>query len=235
MFIIDTNILLDYPQIVEDKENSLVIITSVLKELDGLKKHVNNDISFKARRAAIYISRNLDNIKFMDECEDWDIPVDDQLIEISKQLNGILITNDIYLKVHAIIKGVETRGHTIKDDYTGVEYWYITTDENLYNEEFEKVYQTGEIPEGMKLCENQYLIVRDKNNKYIDKNGDECFTTMGEFICKDGKLSIVNKQSIRNQWIKYIKPRNSEQSCLFNALSNKENTIVYAGGGFGRG
>lgn len=235
MLIIDTNILLDYPQIVEDKENELVIITSVLRELDGLKKHINNDIAFKARRAAVYISRNLDNIKFNDKCEKWDIPVDDQLIKIAKKLKGTLVTNDVYLKVRATIKGVENKGHTVRDDYTGIEYWYIDTDENLYNEELEKVYQTGEIPESIKLYENQYLIVKDRNNRYVDKNGDECFTTMGEFIYKDGKLSIVGKQSIRNQWVDYIKPRNSEQTCLFNALSNKENTIVYAGGGFGRG
>ena len=58
IYIIDTNVLLDYPQVVEDKENAIIISTGVLKELDGLKKHINPDISTHARRAAIYISKN---------------------------------------------------------------------------------------------------------------------------------------------------------------------------------
>ena len=58
---------------------------------------------------------------------------------------------------------------------------------------------------------------------------------MGEFICKDNKLISVKGKKICNQWINCIVPRNTEQNCLFDALANKENTIIYAGGGFGRG
>ena len=32
ILIIDSNVLLDYPQVVEDKNNQLIIATSVLKE-----------------------------------------------------------------------------------------------------------------------------------------------------------------------------------------------------------
>jgi len=235
ILIIDSNVLLDYPQVVEDKNNQLIIATSVLKELDGLKKHINNDIAFNARRAAVYISRNLEKINFTAECEEWGIPVDDQLLRIAKESGGTLVTNDVYLKVRATIAGIETKGYSNKDDYTGVEYWYIKTDENLYNEDLEKVFTTGEIPEGLDLCENQYLIVKDLNNPYIDKHGEQDYTVMGEFICKDNKLISVKEKKICNQWIDCIVPRNTEQTCLFDALANKENTIIYAGGGFGRG
>lgn len=76
-FIIDTNILLDYPQIVEDKNKHLIITTSVLRELDGLKRSPNNDTAFNARRAAIYISRNMDNIDWIDSDCYKDTSVDD--------------------------------------------------------------------------------------------------------------------------------------------------------------
>lgn len=59
--IIDTNVLLDYPQIVEKEDDNLIAL-SVLKELDGLKKHLNKEVAEKARRAAVYISRNLDKL-----------------------------------------------------------------------------------------------------------------------------------------------------------------------------
>ena len=225
-YIIDTNILLDYPQIVEDKNNQIYIATSVLKELDGLKKHINNDIAFNARRAAIYISRNLNQLLFVSECEKWGIPVDDQLIKIAKIKNGILITNDVYLKVRATIDGVETKGYNNKDDYTGVEYWYVDSIDNEKDQEdLSKLLNDNILPPEIVLYENQYLII---NEKSTDK-------TIKIYVIKNGKPEEVENKKIRNQWIDYIYPRNSEQTCLFNALSNKDNTIIYAGGKYGTG
>ena len=225
-YIIDTNILLDYPQIVEDRNNQIYIATSVLKELDGLKKHINNDIAFNARRAAIYISRNLNQLLFVSECEKWRIPVDDQLIKIAKIKNGVLITNDVYLKVRATIDGVETKGYNNKDDYTGVEYWYVDSIDNEKDQEdLSKLLNDNILPPEMSLYENQYLIIKEKST---DK-------TIKIYVMKDGKPEEVENKKIRNQWINYVYPRNSEQTCLFNALSNKDNTIIYAGGKYGTG
>lgn len=225
-YIIDTNILLDYPQIVEDRNNQIYIATSVLKELDGLKKHINNDIAFNARRAAIYISRNLNQLLFVSECEKWGIPVDDQLIKIAKIKNGILITNDVYLKVRATIDGVETKGYNNKDDYTGVEYWYVDSIDNEKDQEdLSKLLNNNILPPEIVLYENQYLIIKEKST---DK-------TIKIYVMKDGKPEEVENKKIRNQWINYVYPRNSEQTCLFNALSNKDNTIIYAGGKYGTG
>lgn len=225
-YIIDTNILLDYPQIVEDKNNQIYIATSVLKELDGLKKHINNDIAFNARRAAIYVSRNLNQLLFVSECEDWGIPVDDQLIKIAKTKNGILITNDVYLKVRAAIDGVETKGYNNKDDYTGVEYWYVDSIENEKDQEdLSKLLNDNILSPEIALYENQYLIIKEKSTK----------KTIKIYVMKNGKLEEVENKKIRNKWIGYIYPRNSEQNCLFNALNNKDNTIIYAGGKYGTG
>ena len=225
-YIIDTNILLDYPQIVEDRNNQIYIATSVLKELDGLKKHINNDIAFNARRAAIYISRNLNQLLFVSECEKWGIPVDDQLIKIAKIKNGVLITNDVYLKVRATIDGVETKGYNNKDDYTGVEYWYVDSIDNEKDQEdLSKLLNDNILPPEIVLYENQYLIIKEKST---DK-------TIKIYVIKNGKPEEVENKKIRNQWIDYIYPRNSEQTCLFNALSNKDNTIIYAGGKYGTG
>ena len=113
MLIIDTNILLDFPQIIEEETGEeLVIATDVLKELDGLKLHNSFDVSFKARRAAVLISHNMDKLIWDDslEKERYD-SVDDKLIQITKNRNGTLVTNDVYLKVKAITKGVKTKAY----------------------------------------------------------------------------------------------------------------------------
>lgn len=235
--IIDSCVLLDYPQIVEDKTNKNIIATGVLKELDGLKKHVNPDIAYKARRAAIYISKHMDNLTWYD-CSKFEkdkIPVDEQLLKIGQELNGTVITNDVYLKVKCTIEDVETKGYSPKDDYDGIEYWYIKTDEHLYNKELDDVFSTGEIPEGLNLYENQYLIVKDINNPIVDKQGKPNYSIMGIFVCHNNKLVEVQNKRIYNQWINCIVPRNPEQICLFDILSNKNNTITYVGGPFGVG
>lgn len=233
-YLIDTNILLDYPQIIEDKKNDLFITTSVLQELDGLKRNLNKDTAFNARRAAIFISRNIDNIHWINT-DDYSEAVDDQLLHIAEKENHILMTNDVYLKVKAKINNVETSGYSPKDNYGGVQYWYISTDDNLYNEELDKLYQTGEIPQSCELYENQYLIVKDVNNSVVNKHGEQDFTVMGKFVCKGQKLYEVKEKRIVNQWINCIVPRNAEQACLFDALLNPDITILYAGGGAGKG
>jgi len=107
MLVIDTNILLDFPQIIEEETEEMVIATDVLKELDGLKMHNNFDVQYKARRAAVIISHNMDKLTWDDslEKERYD-SVDDKLIQIAKNRNAILVTNDVYLKVKAITKKV---------------------------------------------------------------------------------------------------------------------------------
>jgi predicted ribonuclease YlaK len=216
----------------------LIIATSVLRELDGLKKNINPETAAAARKAAVYISNNLDNLTWFYECEneDWQkIPVDDQLLKITEKVNGILLTNDVYLKVKAIIHGISTKGYSIKENYTGIEYLILEFDENGYNEILDNILQTGEKPEDIELFENQYLIVKNKNSVIKDKYGIEDYEVMATFVYRNKKLHYVDNLKIKNQWINCIVPRNTEQMCLFEALNNKEISIICAGGKQGRG
>ncbi len=233
-YIVDTNILLDFINIIEEK-NDLVIATNVLRELDGLKLNANYETAFKARRAAVMISKNLDKIEFNDSLENVKKPVDDLLLDLTQLYNGELITNDVYLKVKAKIRGLKTSGYGLKSDYTGAVYWMPKLDENLFNQELSDIYETGSIPEGIELYENQYLIVQNEKEKIINKNGNETYKTLDVFVYQHGELSPVNLKTIKNKYINEIAPKNVEQKCLFNILNNRDISIVYAGGGFGRG
>ena len=57
MKLVDTNVLLDYPRIVENYDD-IVLHISVLKELDNLKNK-NQEIGKKARKASNLIFNNL--------------------------------------------------------------------------------------------------------------------------------------------------------------------------------
>lgn len=218
--IVDTNVLLDFPKIIQEEEN-IVILTDVLRELDGLKLNPNPEVSFKARRAAVVISRNLSKLNFNDSLEKEKISVDDKLIE-SCTPQDILITNDVYLKIKAIIRGLNTKGYGGTSDYQGVRYFEVDLETDPYNEELSKILNEHQC-EGM--AENEYLIILDKNTKQL----------VDIFCNHNNVLEQVVPYEIRNKWINKIYPKNPEQRCLFNALQRKDNTIIYAGGSFGTG
>lgn len=233
-YIIDSNILLDYPQFVENTEDKMIIIsTGVLRELDGLKKHSNPDIAYNARRAAIYISKNMDNLTWDDTYEIVNETVDDHLISLTKKYDGILLTNDVYLKVKAMLNKIATDGFSNKDDYTGVHYWIVDLEKDY--DDIDKILNCGTKPDHLSLFENEYLIIKNINEPFKNKKGEDDYKVIGEFVYRNGILEDVEPKRIRNNWIDQIFPKNSEQKCLFDALNNEKNMIVYAGGRYGSG
>lgn len=245
MLIIDTNILLDFPQIIEEEtDEELVIATDVLKELDGLKLHNNFDVSFKARRAAVLISHNMDKLIWDDslEKERYD-SVDDKLIQIAKNRNGTLVTNDVYLKVKAITKGIKTKAYGKTEAYNGIKEMLIDPNDEAQYGMINQIANTGEIPEEFGLiCENQYILFKDINQPITNKHGETDYAIYDIFVCHEGILKHISQDHelrINNKWCvdpkKGIGPRNPEQKCLFDILYNKDITIVYAGGKFGTG
>lgn len=241
MFIVDTNILLDFPQIIEENDE-LVILTDVLRELDGLKLNVNPETAFKARRAAVMLSRAIKNITWNFDYEKIAIPVDDKLLEVSKQLGGTLITNDVYLKVKATIQGVPTSGYGNNSMYSGIRYLTLDLDENKQHPILDKIYNSYNIPEEAgNLREGQYLIVQDGTDYKENRYGQVIFAAIGIFVVKNNKLEeITNGHELRiynNLGVtsKGIGPRNAEQTCLFHALNDRSKTVLFASGGWGRG
>lgn len=225
--IVDTNILMNYPSIV--KEDNIVIATDILKELDGLKLNINPETAFQARRAAIYISRHLNNIEFNKDYEKRVIPVDDKLLLLTADYSkygaeATLITNDVYLKVRATAENIPTEGYQEQSEYTGIYYWTIEVDSSMYNKDFETFLDTKRPLDFMNLKENQYIIVKSTN-------GD----SLGIYQWRGGEIRQVEIKPIKNAWINKITPRNDEQICLVDALYNKSATVLYAGGPFGAG
>lgn len=227
--VLDTNVLLDYPQIVTKDTELWVIPLVVLKEIDGLKMNINPETSRKARKAAVFVAKNMDNII-------WDFTVEGSSVDnilldiVAKDCDSILVTNDVSLKVIAKAKGIPVEGYSWKDDYTGVLYVDPETmDVDKYNEILSKLINTGEYDkENYKFSPGEYLIVPpyctdDKSKSTIFKYNNEGFFEQ-----------ISLRPTIKNHWIDTIRPRNDEQICLFDLL-NSDVPVVYAGGGYGTG
>lgn len=193
-FLVDTNVLLNRP-IILNKEN-IVISVKVLKELDGLKKSPNKETAEKARRAAIYISRKINELEF--DLEEEAIPTDDFLLKLANKYSYTIITDDVYLKIRATAAGIKNEGSGKDAMYDGISYFNATTEDDLnvvsalYNGEVNYLSFLGR-----ELKENEYLIVEIDGKKEIFKR-------------KNDKIVDVKFTTIKNTWINQIKPLNPE-------------------------
>ena len=91
--ILDANVIMDFPQIVTKLDEYWVVPMVTLMEIDGLKKHKSPEIAQKARKAAVYISKNMSNLEW-DLTKDMNNDPDGVLIQIAKERDATLVTND---------------------------------------------------------------------------------------------------------------------------------------------
>lgn len=149
------------------------------------------------------------------------MPTDDWLLQLASRYHYSITTNDVYLKVRAAALGIETHGYGNEEDYSGISYFNLEENQDLINNFYSG--EDIEIPSiGRKLKENEYLIVETGDSPIIFKK-------------KDGKIQQVMFSTIKNMYINEIKPKNSEQVCFFDALNTTSNSIIFAGGSYGRG
>ncbi len=204
----------------------------VLREIDDLKKSQNSEIGQKARKAAVFISKNMDNIEFY-LADPKRTPADDQLLLLTQERKGILVTNDVSLKVRAIALGIDTEGYSWDGDYTGI-YYLKSTDvpQEVYYSILAELNESGKYEcEDHTFSYNEYLIVPPYNEDA--SNGDTSI-----FKYNGITFDRVHFKTIPTNWLlkgHEIKPRNVEQICLFDAILNSQNKILYVGGPFGTG
>lgn len=222
MKLVDTNVLLDYPKVVE--EDNIVLAIRVLEEIDELKKSSNRDLAKKARKVSRAIYLNKEKIHFKLD-QDKRLSVDNYLIKMAKRNKYELITNDINMAIKCKAEGVSTSFYKKQDEMkTNVYELYFELDENGYNNDIDKILNNQEVYDLKDIKENDYIIMKEKNSS--------------EVICivkkNNGFFKIVDNDIILNSYEK-ITPKNPEQSCLINALNDKNISIILATGTFGVG
>jgi len=105
--VVDTNCLLDNPELLLDETKQFAISYVTLAELDGLKS--NQDLSFPAR-TAIKIIHSLykDNKIVIINIPEENKTNDEKIVEDCKSINGMLMSQDIGALVVAEARGVQT-------------------------------------------------------------------------------------------------------------------------------
>ena len=229
--ILDTNVLLDFPQIVTKYDEYFIVPLVVLIEIDDLKKSKSVEVAQKARKAAVYIAKNKNNLEW-DYTRNPNKSVDGILIDIAKERDATLITNDISLKVIAEAEGAKVEGYSWSDDYCGIVYMDVSRyDLDGYNEMLSDLVENGHYEtEDYTFSKNEYLIVPPAYE-------DAAYGDTSVFRYDGIHFHKVRGREIESQWTsdnKPIFPRNPEQICLVDALLNKV-PIIYAGGKYGTG
>ena len=221
-YIVDTNVLLGYPKVLE--EDNLVITRRSLKEIDGLKKSLDSELRFNCRRASHEISKQRDNIEFI-MTQKLKLCVDDEIIYFAKKYKYGIITNDLNILIVAYKMGIPCHSYDNEEiTYSGVKTFSVKFDSNNSNEIVNAIVATKKPPMPMK--ENEFLIIKN-----LETNELYC-----SFRYIKGELSLIGaKKPIMNTYIRKITPRNSEQECLFNLLQDERIKILVAKGKYGSG
>ena len=221
--VVDTNVLLDSPEILDELEG-IILCSSVLEEIDGLKKSENSAVAHKAREANRRIERNKKKIKFVLKDiytgipENWDINKRDNKIVLTALENKAkLISNDINVRIKAEALGVFSHG------------WYKNNEDEVY-----KGYR--ELSGDTAFINDLFCDIQEGNTKYN-------FVTNEYLILTNTDLNNVSEYRFDGKHFldlklppsKVIKGLNSHQRCALDLLNNKDIGIKALLGNYGSG
>ena len=121
--IYDTNIIIDYPEVM--LEDDVVLTYSILDELEHLKR--KKRLNFKARKAVRNIMSRIDEIDIVDDTKLGIEATDDALLEVCLRRGYKLFTQDVllYLRALNVLESVEYY-EPVTDIYSGIEYYDLS-------------------------------------------------------------------------------------------------------------
>ena len=226
--VIDTNILLDNPEILISPEIHPIIPYTVLSELDNLKR--NPDLKRPAQLAIKLIYQGMKT----GHIEIPGVPTstttnDEKIVKAAKKLQVPILTDDIGARAVAMSRNVKIM-EDFEDDSIDYDYSGIITIKGDLNYEQDFV-QIKELPieefnlkfnTNLKL--NQYCII----DRVIDKDDI--------WIRKEEKVLRIS-QSMKPYRDAGItdSPLDSEQMCVLNAITDPEIPLVIVSGKLGTG
>jgi PhoH-like ATPase len=168
--VIDTNILLDNPEILLNKEINPVIPYTVLHELDGLKR--NPDLKRAAQSAIklIYAGMKDGHIDIPGVPTSYET-ADEKIIKSAKKLKIPVLTDDIGARAVAMSRNVEII-EDFEDDSIDYEYkgYCIVAGDLNYEQDMVQIKEMQDVEFQERfdciLKENQYCII----DRVVDKN-----------------------------------------------------------------
>lgn len=238
MYLIDTNVILDVPDVF-DRYDNIFIIHDVFRELESLEYKANSELKYNIRRAKRQLKANIDKCQFIDEgeCEHalGNLPngysetyVDNVLLAIAIKYKDTItvLTNDILLQLKLKSFGISYEHVNYQSkNYHGV-YRFEYTDINATHEQenilLDLHRSKKENPLG--LVEGQYLELYNTDNNKV----------RGIYVYQNGQYVPVIYHPIDNAIID-IKPRNTRQKLAFHLMQDNTKKVKFIEGVAGSG
>ena len=227
--IIDTNILLNHPEIILTED--CIIPSTVIAELENIKTSLKaEEVRFQARQATRLLSSNEDKYtvhivtnETYDIVRERDLPIDnDNLIIASCLETGepvVFVSNDLCARLIAkdIFKLTVERYNTDKnkDAYKG----YIEID--VAQSERDEIFQNlDKNTYGCLL--NQYLIIK------VNGEPSDVLKWNGSYLVS------LSYKTIKSSKLDDTKPLDVYQECAFDSVFNNEITVLTGRAGAGK-
>jgi len=229
---LDTNILIDNPEIVFDSSREFVISFTVLRELDKLKR--NPDLKRVAQEAI----RNIKAQLLAEKIQILNVPTlgnlgdspDEMIIRDTLEANAHFLTEDINASAIAKTLGITLSDfeaeNTIDYDYTGYKYTNATDEYNktirtlkeMPIEEFEHSMSIA-----LKL--NEYCIIDDgTENPDIWKRKEDAVVRISQ------KMSPFTAAGVKG-----VQPMDPVQMCVLDAVLDNSCALTVVDGTLGTG
>jgi PhoH-like ATPase len=226
---LDTNILIDNPEVVFQKDKTFVVSFKVVQELDNLKR--NPDLKFAAQTAL----RNLRAQILEDKIEVLNMPdalgdsPDEIIINDTKNADAALLTGDLGAQLIAKAFGVALADFESEDAYDKSYVGYVTIQGDLnYEQDFVQVKELPlaefELKFDVTLKENQYCIIDrviDKDDIWVNQRG--VVTRISQSMQPIRAAGIVES------------PLDSVQMCVLHSVMNSDVPLTIIDGKLGSG
>lgn len=245
VYILDTNILIDDPEILNggDEKTTYIIPMIVIEELDNLKKR--SGIEGRNARYSVRIldgykeygfllngvfNTNGAEIKVVDSDTDITKP-DNIILDVANKINielgevtkVVLLSNDLNVRVKAQSKGIIAQEHLTDkkyiDHFDGYKEMYVSP--NVIDMAHQGKLLLSDLPES--LMPNEYV-------KLISWESASS-TFIGRYNESTKRVVKLNDNLIASR----IKPKNMEQKFLMDALLNDDIKLITISGTSGCG
>ena len=226
---LDTNILIDEPQIVFDETREFVLSFTVIRELDKLKRNPDLKRAAQAAIRNIWVMFKDDKIEILNVPNLLNESPDEKIINDTKAANASILSNDIAVRIIAKSHGIEISEFESESDIDYSYKGYVTVDGDVdYEKNFVQIkqMQTEEFNEqfNVDMKENMYCIIDrvvDKDDIWLNRNGEVNRISQSMKPFKDAGVLIT--------------PMDSIQMCALHAVFDNDVPLTVIDGQIGTG
>lgn len=227
--LLDTNVLLSNPDILDKNPEKYVICLTTLRELDKLKRVP--ELNYSVRHAIKSIKRNFKDlqIEINEKIDPENMTNDEKIILVAKNNNLTFKTEDIGAWVLALIEKIEIDEDDVDDEFYDSSFTgYIEEkikDDSLWN----VLYHSGNSNEELIIEFGKDLLINQYKVLFNSKDLEEYI-----IIYKNKDNDIIQvplkkyKKAIENIGIK-VKPYDAYQWMVIDACLNDSSIVVIDG------